>query len=535
MLPALPSANDIDNHQHLSKNSLRNFVVTAQKSLAQSAEDERAELERVVEALTQPRLSRLLRYMGEKVLSGEVDQLNEYNIATEVLGRSKTVFNAGEDAIARVETHRLRKRLAEFYENEGRNHPVQVTLPTGSYVPVFIHRPEKPAEGAAGTQDRSRISQVRRPEETARRWFARGWKYAGLSAAIVLALAIYLYLHTRQSAKGPSAEINPAAATTSGSPSSGAASAPIRLLAGYSGPPRTDSAGRVWSPDQYFVAGGAWRRGPEFLARTGDSFIFEHSRTGDFSYSIPLKPGFYELHLFFQTPVRSDQALSTFYVAINGEYLLEAFDIDTDALGANIADERVFRDVTPNKDGVLRIAFSGAMGPPAVNAIEVLPGVPHAQLPLRLIMQTAPFTDHKGQVWRPDNYFMEGRLSGPTRPLLNSPDPDLFAGERFGHFSYAIPVDTRDRYTLVLHFAEFYFGLGSSGNGGAGSRVFKVMCNGDTLLDNFDVFKEAGSLHEVVKTFHHLKPSAQGKLNLTFEPIVNNATISGIEVLDEGE
>jgi Malectin domain len=99
--------------------------------------------------------------------------------------------------------------------------------------------------------------------------------------------------------------------------------------------------------------------------------------------------------------------------------------------------------------------------------------------------------------------------------------------------TYAIPVDTRGAYTLILHFAEFYFGSGASGNGGAGSRTFKVMCNGETLLDNFDIVKETGSLHEVTRTFRHLKPSALGKLNLTFEPIVNNATVSGIEVLDE--
>jgi hypothetical protein len=179
------------------------------------------------------------------------------------------------------------------------------------------------------------------------------------------------------------------------------------------------------------------------------------------------------------------------------------------------------------------MAFSGATGPPSLNAIELVPGLPHTQLPIRLITQTTPFTDHKGQFWSPDNYFMHGRLSGPTHPLLNSADPDLFAGERYGHFSYAIPLDTRDRYTLILHFAEFYFGPGARGGGGPGSRVFKVMCNGETLLDSFDIFKEVGGLHELAKTFRHLKPSPQGKLNLTFEPTVNNATISGIEVLDE--
>ena len=234
------------------------------------------------------------------------------------------------------------------------------------------------------------------------------------------------------------------------------------------------------------------------------------------------------MHLFFSTPT---QAVSTFNVSIRGRYLLLGFDVNSDALGADIADERVFRGISPEPDGFLRIGFSGAMGPPALNAIEILPSSPRAQLPMRLIMQTSPLTDGKGQFWHPDSYFMNGSLSSP-RPLPGSPDPDLFAGERFGHFTYALPADPQGTYTLVLHFVEFYFTTPASGSNG---RVFKVMCNGQTLLDNFDVFREAGSLHEITKTFHHLKPSAQGKLNLTFEPIVNNATVSGIELLDEAQ
>jgi hypothetical protein len=37
----------------------------------------------------------------------------------------------------------------------------------------------------------------------------------------------------------------------------------------------------------------------------------------------------------------------------------------------------------------------------------------------------------------------------------------------------------------------------------------------------------------LARTFYHLKPTVQGKLNITFEPTVNNATVSGVEVLDE--
>jgi hypothetical protein len=65
--------------------------------------------------------------------------------------------------------------------------------------------------------------------------------------------------------------------------------------------------------------------------------------------------------------------------------------------------------------------------------------------------------------------------------------------------------------------------------------VFRVLCNGNTLLDNLDIYKEVGSLRALTKTFYHLKPSPQGKLNITFEPIANNATVSGIEVLDESQ
>ena len=151
---------------------------------------------------------------------------------------------------------------------------------------------------------------------------------------------------------------------------------------------------------------------------------------------------------------------------------------------------------------------------------------PHRQLPIRLVTQPTSYTDHSGQFWHPDNHYMDGYVGTKRMKIEGIPDPDLFAGERYGHFTYAIPVDTRDRYTLILHFAEFYFGLGEAGGGGEESRVFRVLCNGNTLLDNFDIYKEVGSLHALTKTFYHLKPTAQGKLDITFEPIANNATVS---------
>jgi hypothetical protein len=118
-------------------------------------------------------------------------------------------------------------------------------------------------------------------------------------------------------------------------------------------------------------------------------------------------------------------ALKTLNVTIKGGWVLQGFDINADALGEDIADERVFRDVFSDKDGFLPICFSGATGPPTLNATEILPGISSARLPIRLIMQRTPFTDRNGCFWRPDNYFMHGRLSAQAHPLQDSPDPDL--------------------------------------------------------------------------------------------------------------
>src|ERR1700740_3387705 len=94
------------------------------------AQEERAELDAVAEALSRsPRLASLLAYMGEKYFRGESAQLKEYNIDTEVFGRPASAFNPTDDAIARVEAHRLRKRLKEYYEAEGKDHSVHITIP----------------------------------------------------------------------------------------------------------------------------------------------------------------------------------------------------------------------------------------------------------------------------------------------------------------------------------------------------------------------------------------------------------------------
>jgi hypothetical protein len=531
-----------------------------------SLDAERAELEAVTKALAKsPRLSRLALYLGEVYLSGKSDEINEYNIATEVFGRSKTSFDAGQDAIARVEAHRLRKGLKEFYDTKGKSHAIQMSIPVGTYIPVFTHTVqdvpfpspvEPPATPPAAPPDPSPAISLeravlppvskpvpfverRRPQDRRQRprFTSRPWVYPLLAVAAVLAAFGY-YRAFYTAAVGKDIKAAPSPDQPFAAPQvllPNPALKPIRLIAGYSGKPLTDSTGAVWNADQYFRGGEISVRPAGPIARTADPALYQHWRTGYFSYGIPLPPGVYELHLYFVESKPENVDLNTFTVAINGDRALPAFDVDIDALGENIADERVFRDIYPAKDGMLHISFVGDSGVPHINAIELLPGIPHTQLPIRILTQPAPFTDHNGNVWRPDTYFLNGNVSVQKGHIEGSSDPALYSAERYGHFSYAIPVDSRGQYTVVLHFAEQYFGPTASGIGGTGSRVFRVLCNGSTLIDNLDIFKEVGSLHALTQTFYHLKPTAQGKLDLTFEPIYNYATVSGIEVFDESK
>lgn len=500
--------------------------MVSKKSPPEPMERERRELETVAAALgNSSRLQRLILYIGESYFRGETDKLHEYAIATEVFGRSKATFNAGEDAIVRVEAHRLRRRLKEYYEGEGKDHPLQLSIPPGSYVPVFT--------SSAGP---AKLEGETFPAPSNKWSKARWWMYA--AAAVALAVAVFGIYRVRWVHFGKKDASGVPASSLPGAASLNAASypeIPLRILAGYVGKPQIDSAGDVWQPDRYFHLGGTWNRPETLIARTSNPLLFEHWRNGEFSYDIPLRPGVYELHLYFVAAEPDASEPATFSFSVNGKNILSGFDVDADALGPNIADERIFRDISPASDGILHLGFTSERGTSALNALEILAGAPNRQLPVRLVMQPRSFTDHNGQFWRPDDYYANGYTSTKRAQITETPDPDLFAAERYGHFTYTIPVDTRDRYTLILHFAEFYFGPAASGVGGVGSRVFRIMCNGNTLLDNFDIYKEVGSLHLVTKTFYHLKPTSQGKLNVTFEPIVNNATVSGIEVIDEAQ
>jgi hypothetical protein len=126
------------------------------------------------------------------------------------------------------------------------------------------------------------------------------------------------------------------------------------------------------------------------------------------------------------------------------------------------------------------------------------------------------------------------RTTNPAREDSSiAHDTAIYASERWGHFTYAVPV-ADGRYRVTLKFCEGHYGPRNAGGGGIGSRLFDVYCNGVALLRNFDIFKEAGGEGRPLdRTFSGIRPTAQGKIVLTFVPVVGMACVNGIEVVEE--
>ena len=90
-----------------------------------------------------PRLRELLIFICERAIQNRTDELHEQQIGCGVFGR-KPGYNPAEDNIVRVEVRQLRKRLDEYFSAEGKDEPVLIVIPKGSYVPVFEPRETAP-------------------------------------------------------------------------------------------------------------------------------------------------------------------------------------------------------------------------------------------------------------------------------------------------------------------------------------------------------------------------------------------------------
>ena len=99
-----------------------------------------------------------------------------------------------------------------------------------------------------------------------------------------------------------------------------------------------------------------------------------------------------------------------------------------------------------------------------------------------------------------DEYFSGGGTDTSANTIVtagvaNGAPEAVYQSERAGTFTYTIPgLTAGSQYTVLLHFAEFYWTA-------AGQRVFNVAINGTTVLSNFDIYATVGANKALVEQF----------------------------------
>lgn len=91
-------------------------------------------------------LRRLLRYLAEKTFSGEADDLKEYTVGVEGLGKP-SAYDPRYESGVRIQIGRLRQKLIEYYYIEGRDDSIVAELPKGRFKLSFEYR-----QGASATR-----------------------------------------------------------------------------------------------------------------------------------------------------------------------------------------------------------------------------------------------------------------------------------------------------------------------------------------------------------------------------------------------
>ncbi len=167
-----------------------------------TSEQKRAALEAVLHSQTFARTDQLkcfLKYVCEMEIAGRGQELTEYLIGTEALGRPAS-YSPGDDSAVRTRAFALRKRLQEFYEHEQPDAALRIELLKGSYCPHFVEsQPQQKADGA-DTSVEPLTPQLVPPfaaheeslpdEATGRREWKRSWWFAFSAGVLVTALLV---------------------------------------------------------------------------------------------------------------------------------------------------------------------------------------------------------------------------------------------------------------------------------------------------------------------------------------------------------
>jgi hypothetical protein len=153
----------------------------------------------------------LLLYVVEKTLEGRSDDLKERVLGIEVFQREPD-YDTNSDTIVRVTAGEVRKRLAVIYHESEFEHAVQITLPTGSYVPEFFQTKvsDMPVPASEtdlvvrGDNSPLKSGNLSSVQPSTAFWLTRVRRAAGVMLALLAVACLALLIHLRTAANNTS-------------------------------------------------------------------------------------------------------------------------------------------------------------------------------------------------------------------------------------------------------------------------------------------------------------------------------------------
>lgn len=128
---------------------------------------------------------------------------------------------------------------------------------------------------------------------------------------------------------------------------------------------------------------------------------------------------------------------------------------------------------------------------------------------------------YEGVNYQADKYSDGGMVSSTQDAIAGTTGDALYQTERYGSYSYKIPV-TAGTFTIDLHMAEIF-------NTAAGARAFNVSVDGQEVLPSLDLYSQAGHDGAYDYTVVDVRVT-DGTLDITLESLVDNATLAGFAV-----
>lgn len=321
-----------------------------------------------------------------------------------------------------------------------------------------------------------------------------------------------------------------------------------------SGGPEIKIGDKIFEGDNYYAgAGKKWNNtAVEDIKNTTEDDLYLTERSalesqGSFQYAIPVSNGKYTIKLHFAEIYwgatgggSNGSGKRVFDLDIEDNNFLSDYDLNED-MGTMTAVVKTFTtDVT---DGELNLNFSASVDQPKISGFElfkIADSEDSSNTPIVRVNSGGGELQLNDEFYQADSYYRgDGKSysNNDINDIKKTTQDNLYLSERSttknkGSFQYAIPI-TNGTYTVKLHFAEIYWGATNGGPGGSGKRVFNVRLENQSILSNYDINEDVGSMTAVVKSYS-VDVNDQ-ELNIDFTGVIDQPKLSGFEILGDGE